>query len=391
MPEKNEARRDLLLDSFILHELRAGIHHGNLFIQGPQVVEVTQKEEASGAKPEDACEPFAHIHPVNPENAQKGQKDPSEGVVDSARTIEHIGLPVHAGDQDQVNDPTDEKKAKGEEINRSRDRAAVIEAMSACEAKDPEKISHNKAMGFFLRIFVCHGSPFVRVGAPMFIDPKKPAVQAENCPVCEGPGEFYYRDEARNLEYLACSSCATVFLHPRLRLSGGAERKRYEQHENDPQDLGYRSFLQPLVEAVREEHFAGQRGLDFGCGPTASLQRILDEGGLQMSAYDVFFHPHRELLAESYDFIVASEVFEHLYNPRAEMETLRRALRSNGALWIMTSVFEEGLDFSSWAYRSDPTHVIFYSPRALGLLAQEFGFKSPERRHKRVWKMTADS
>lgn len=225
----------------------------------------------------------------------------------------------------------------------------------------------------------------------MFIDPKKPAVQAENCPVCEDIGKFFYRDEARNLEYLACPSCASVFLHPRLRLRGEAERRRYEQHENDPRDLGYRSFLQPLVEAVCEDHRIGQRGLDFGCGPTASLQQILGEQGLSMSAYDVFFHPDREALKGAYDFIVASEVFEHLYDPRSEMETLRRALRPNGALWIMTSVFEPGLDFPTWAYRSDPTHVIFYSPEALGLLAKTFGFNPPERRHNRVWKMSLGS
>lgn len=70
--------------------------------------------------------------------------------------------------------------------------------------------------------------------------------------------------------------------------------------------------------------------LDFGCGAGPVLKRPLEEGGFRVHLYDPFFYPDREVLDEEYDFIIASEVLEHLYNPYEEIIRLKRCLKRGG-------------------------------------------------------------
>ena len=63
----------------------------------------------------------------------------------------------------------------------------------------------------------------------------------------------------------------------------------------------------------------------------------------------------------NFDFIVLSEVAEHLFSPGVEFERLCGRLTPGGHLGVMTLLFDETIDFESWYYRRDPTHVTFYS------------------------------
>jgi SAM-dependent methyltransferase len=91
--------------------------------------------------------------------------------------------------------------------------------------------------------------------------------------------------------------------------------------------------------------------------------------------FDPFFHPDASVLEESYDFIAASEVAEHLYDPAKEFARLRRLLKPGGRLGIMTERCSHETDFGSWYYRRDPTHVAFYSRETLEWIRDKYAFK----------------
>ncbi len=78
------------------------------------------------------------------------------------------------------------------------------------------------------------------------------------------------------------------------------------------------------------------------------------------------------LLQQQYDFIVASEVVEHLHYPRQELDRLWSCLKPNGLLGIMTKRVIDQEAFSRWHYKSDPTHVCFFSTETFRWLADHW-------------------
>jgi len=54
--------------------------------------------------------------------------------------------------------------------------------------------------------------------------------------------------------------------------------------------------------------------------------------------YDIFYYPEKEPIEKIkyYDFITATEVFEHLRNPKKELELLMSLIKTKGWIGIMT-------------------------------------------------------
>lgn len=96
-----------------------------------------------------------------------------------------------------------------------------------------------------------------------------------------------------------------------------------------------------------------------------------------MTLYDPFFWPDSTVFEGKFDFITASEVMEHLYSPKMELQRLFAMLRPGGWLGVMTLFYDARIDFAGWHYRRDPTHVAFYSHRTLVWLALQLGFEKP--------------
>jgi 2-polyprenyl-3-methyl-5-hydroxy-6-metoxy-1,4-benzoquinol methylase len=144
-------------------------------------------------------------------------------------------------------------------------------------------------------------------------------------------------------------------------LDRAQERREYDKHQNSTDDPGYRRFLdrlcQPLL-AVLDENASG---LEFGCGPGPALACMLREAGHTVTLYDSFYYPDRDALTQTYDFISATEVVEHLHKPGAVLESLWAMLRDGGVLAVMTKLVLDEAAFSRWHYKNDPTHVVFFS------------------------------
>jgi len=159
---------------------------------------------------------------------------------------------------------------------------------------------------------------------------------------------------------------------PSQFLSPEAERAEYDKHRNSPDDAGYRQFLSRLFTPLNARLSPASHGLDFGSGPGPTLSVMFEESGHRMSLFDPFFAPDKQTLTVQYDFITASEVFEHLHDPATEIARLWSILKPGGWLGIMTKLALDRAAFSRWHYKSDPTHVCFFSEETMAWMAVQW-------------------
>lgn len=180
--------------------------------------------------------------------------------------------------------------------------------------------------------------------------------------------------------YCACEECGLIFVPGSLHPSAEEERRRYETHNNDPSDEGYRSFLRQVADPLSERIAPPAQGLDFGSGPGPTLSIMLEERGFEMAVYDPFFAADNNVLNRTYDFITCTETAEHFHAPAEEFDRLYGMLRPGGWLSVMTQ-WADGKDFKHWYYARDVTHVCFYSSKTMAWLADRFGYdlETPRR------------
>lgn len=168
---------------------------------------------------------------------------------------------------------------------------------------------------------------------------------------------------------MQCLNCEFVFVPSQYHLSESEERKRYDTHNNNPKDPRYRQFLGQLTEPLNEIISSDSYGLDFGCGPGPTLSLMMQEKGHQMDVYDKFYAKNQSVFKKSFDFITLTEVLEHLSDPVFELERLASILKSKGILAVMTQTLTKDIDFDSWYYKNDPSHIGFYNDKSLTGLA----------------------
>ncbi len=193
------------------------------------------------------------------------------------------------------------------------------------------------------------------------------------CPVCRAVSPRPFK-QADGRDYRRCQACEATFLDPGQRPTAEEEFSHYRHHENDPGDARYRTFLSKLSDPLLTRLKPGMTGLDYGCGPGPALAAMLGEAGLSMALYDPFFHPDRDALQRRYDVVTLSEVAEHFFEPAEEFERLDSLLKPGGWLGIMTCFQTEDARFATWHYRRDPTHVVFYRPVTLQVIAEQRGW-----------------
>ena len=196
--------------------------------------------------------------------------------------------------------------------------------------------------------------------------------EAMHCPLCNGRKTAPFHEDRRR-PYLRCPDCALVFVPPAHYLARDAERAEYDLHRNRVDDEGYRTFLSRLALPLAERLAPGARGLDFGCGPAPALACMLREAGYTVALYDSFYLPDAGALEDSYDFICATEVVEHLHRPGAELARLWALLKPGGWLGLMTKLVRDRPAFAGWHYKNDPTHVCFFSEDTWQWWAQRQG------------------
>jgi 2-polyprenyl-3-methyl-5-hydroxy-6-metoxy-1,4-benzoquinol methylase len=91
-----------------------------------------------------------------------------------------------------------------------------------------------------------------------------------------------------------------------------------------------------------------------------------------MTLFDHFYEPVPVGLEQQYDFITATEVVEHLHDPKKELERLWACLKQGGWLGIMTNTVVDQDAFTQWYYKNDLTHVCFFSRTTFAWLALQW-------------------
>jgi len=194
----------------------------------------------------------------------------------------------------------------------------------------------------------------------------------ETCSLCQAPS-VELEPELRPSDgrtYFLCPECDLIFVAGSNLPTLEREKQRYELHDNDPGNTGYRAFLARAVECLRPHLQKGARGLDYGCGPSPVLASLFDAEGFPTAFFDPIFHKNSSPLGETYDFVTCTEAAEHFHRPREEFARLDSLLRLEGWLAVMTKRIEDRRAFRDWHYHRDPTHVCFYSIRTMNWLAQ---------------------
>jgi SAM-dependent methyltransferase len=192
------------------------------------------------------------------------------------------------------------------------------------------------------------------------------------CPLC-GARSTAPLAHAHGRDFLGCEACGLVFVPPDQRPDPREERARYETHENDPGDPGYRAFLARLATPLVARLGPGARGLDYGSGPGPTLSVMLEEAGHPTAIWDPFFAPDPAPLAATWDFVTCTETAEHFFHPDREFERLFGLLAPGGWLALMTEPVPEDRPLDTWYYLRDPTHVVFYRERTLQWIGERFG------------------
>jgi SAM-dependent methyltransferase len=192
---------------------------------------------------------------------------------------------------------------------------------------------------------------------------------ADHCPLCSGAVAFYCKDTRR--EYFQCVVCELVSVPRAQHLKQTEEKAHYDLHQNCPSDQGYRAFLKrvfdPLTAKIEQDAAEQGRsisdfhGLDFGSGPGPTLSLMFEEDGYSMAIYDSFYAADDSVFLQQYDFITATEVVEHLSAPAVEINKLWQILKPDGWLGIMTKRVTGRDAFTTWHYKNDPTHIVFFS------------------------------
>lgn len=193
------------------------------------------------------------------------------------------------------------------------------------------------------------------------------------CPLCRA-AESGLHARAHGRPHFACRACGLIFVPPSHHPDRKTERRRYETHDNDPDDPRYRAFLNRAAEPLAERVEPPASGLDYGAGPGPTLSVMLEERGYRMEIYDPFFAPHTEVLDRRYDFITCTETAEHFHRPAEEFERFDEMLKPGGWLALMTQ-WADGKNFERWSYARDVTHVCFYRARTMDWIAGRFGWR----------------
>lgn len=178
------------------------------------------------------------------------------------------------------------------------------------------------------------------------------------------------------MRYFRCVSCEAVHVPEEFHLTADEERARYALHDNSDSNRGYRKYLMGIAHSVKElvPDMESRSILDYGAGEDAVLTKILDEQGMNVSAYD----PNYEELSSiegTFDLLIACECVEHFRDPLEEFRRLDELLNPGGVCYIRTEMLESAPYFAGWWYKNDLTHIVFYSEKTMMYIGKQFNWE----------------
>ena len=211
------------------------------------------------------------------------------------------------------------------------------------------------------------------------------------CPACQALQNFGCGTK-NGCELFRCATCRTLYAATTLPGS----RQDYDGYYHAG-NLTVPSFVLDRVGEIvagfsryRQEN----RFLDLGCGAGVLMDAAARAGwevcGLDVSrkavehlrraGYDVF---HGELLEAGYpeghfDVVAASELLEHVTDPRTIVAEVARILRPGGLFWATTPNgwgLSARLLAKNWSVVAPPEHLQLFTNRGIKSLLSQAGFR----------------
>lgn len=193
-----------------------------------------------------------------------------------------------------------------------------------------------------------------------------------NCPLCLSVRNFLFSQDGLR-DYLRCQVCDLVFVPRDQLISSLKEKERYQHHQNF--DDCYKTYLNRTVLKTLPFIKSGSIGLDFGCGPTTLLSELYSSHQIEVDSYDFYFFKDQNIWQKSFDFIILSEVIEHLRDPIHILRDLRGLINFGGSLFVKTNFLPlKDEKFNDWFYKRDLTHVQFFNSNSMNFLKTDLGF-----------------
>ncbi len=193
------------------------------------------------------------------------------------------------------------------------------------------------------------------------------------CHICDSQTDSFVHEKT-DIRYYHCKACEYIFKDPSCYRSIEAQKARYDLHENDENDPGYEAYFQCFLDFVLPLAGEPVTALDFGCGRSSLLARLLGREGIVCDYYDPLYHPENLDNSKKYELVVSTEVFEHLHNPKEIFEDLLNRLEKGGYLAIQTQFHPNEQElFKKWYYHQDPTHIVFFRAETFKVLAEMYG------------------
>lgn len=215
-----------------------------------------------------------------------------------------------------------------------------------------------------------------------------------NCAIC-GPAKTSQRMQVAQHQFVQCVSCGLVYVvnfHKEMTsyASGDYFTSKHQYiHRWAEFSRMFETLLDKVVRFKR-----GGKLLDIGAGVGTLLhvaaQREFDVHGVEISEWASAFARNEmnlpvitgtledaKLLSRDYDVIIMNHVLEHVDNPRALLDEIRRILKDDGVLVIgvpnIGSIMAKCMG-SRWASLRPEEHIWQFTPRTLRQLIGRTGF-----------------
>ncbi len=195
------------------------------------------------------------------------------------------------------------------------------------------------------------------------------------CSLCGADEIEDFTTVSDRILYHRCRNCSYISRDEAHRLSADDEKKRYQLHNNSPDNPGYVEWINRFLDFIFKSPLPGGRLiLDFGSGPEPVMAGMMENLGYRVFTEDPFFSPEKP--GGCFQLITSLEVFEHLQNPYETLVHLASRLTENGRLCISTEFIPDDMGrFEYWRYRSDETHIGLFTADGLIKAGEKAGFE----------------